>query len=231
MILTRTILKDFVESWRITTKIKNVVDLGNNTYQIEFCNPYHLRVGSEFEIGSNTYVVTGFSGNTFTVEGAALPVESVAKLATPHFFYNTVREQNSELSQIQFPEDKYPFIWVHDAVTDTGTFNDSKPVSRYSNLRIFFLDNSDWSSWNNEKHYTDSIQQMANLAEFFIEKAKKNRGIFGELKSDYTLKYYARFGESYEGRNSNLFNSLTSGVELAFDLPIKRNFVNCSQIC
>lgn len=234
------IIEEFINTFTFEGVIKSVIDNGGGSYTIEVCKTWHARNNTVISINGNNFTVTDFTNNeSITGTTSVAPVQGETFIVSgPRYFHNTVKQQNDDLSAIKISSDKFPLIWVHENVRNTHNNRRNADVAdrRKIEVRIFFLDASNWKAWSTDQHYSERIQPMLNLMQEFIDQVNKPNNKFFRRPESFTHITWPKFGSYFGGRDSqdqreqNVFNDETSGVELQIMLPFK-NLVICKDNC
>lgn len=228
---TVDILEDFFNSLTYSSTVSNIIDNSDGTFTFNTCKTFHARVKSIVTIGGNDYTVTAFNNNVnITVTAAPAPVGVTYTIAHPFYFHDTPTSHNITLANTD-KSAKYPMIWVREVIKDTFDNDISSTIERNSNLRLYFLDNSNLEDWNTDEHYAEITNPMLNLFEEF--KIHVNNYKFFGRPDDFEVTYHNRFGqyEDKKGHVKQFFNDNLSGIEIIFALPIKNTLLCTHNNC
>ncbi len=228
---TVDILEDFVNSLVFEKTISNITDNADGTFTFDTCKTFHTRVKSTVTIGGTDYPVVSFNNNVnITITAAPAPVGTTYTIARPFYFHDTPTSHNITLSNTD-KSAKYPMIWVREVIKDTFDNDINSSIERTSNLRLYFLDNSNFEDWNTDQHYDEITNPMLNLFEKFKESINKYK--FFNRPDNFEVTYHNRFGmyEDKSGHVEKFFNDNLSGIEIIFVLPIKNTLLCTNNNC
>ena len=226
------ILTQSIVEWEIVNKLNNtmrVLDAGvwsNDTQELTFCGLKWLKLYDEFL--EDVIVIEYIDERTVLVQ-TETPIEKgeMLTIQRPLFFEGTPYETISEWHNFvdangQNREDtKLPFIWLK---TPTGDdwYGFKSPMSRDSNLEVFFVHWSDWGKLN-EDRVNKVIQPLMQLVAEFQNTINKNRTAFAPLENKGKTKGYPKFGnETPNGIENSIFESTLGAVKLEVEVTIKR---------
>lgn len=215
---TYKVLEEIINSFVYEIKVKQIVDLLDGTFKIFTCNTLYLTENKVITIGVNDYLIKELVCNEyFIVSGPVLPVAEIITLPPPFFFHGTVIATNEELTEIQFSEDKTPFIYLLETLREKYPNDSESAVLFEANIRLCFLTEANFEDWNTQAHHEKAIAPMRNLAFYLLE----NNDNFGE----FTLIDRAKFGVyiSEKGSQKQLFNDNLSGVESEINFIVYKN--------
>jgi hypothetical protein len=231
---TVDIVEELISQLDIVVKFKSIVDNGDNTYTIETCNTGYLFPCYEFEIAGVNYKVLNEIGKDFifnerfTIKGNIVPTVTEITLDSLKYYHGTVIATKEELARKELSSDKFPMAFLLEILEDDFNNVYDARIDRNSQLRLYFLSETDENNWNTNEHYEFSIKPMRNLLYKFI--AHLNESIMiGDIDS-YRAINHAKFGvfvSAKGGHTERIFNDKLSGVELRIDLPILKSGVCC----
>ena len=231
---TVDIVEELISQLDIIVKFKSIVDNGDGTYTIETCNTGYLFPCYEFEIAGVNYKVLNEIGKDFvfnerfTIKGNIVPTVTEITLDSLKYYHGTVIATKEELARKELSSDKFPMAFLLEILEDDFNNVFDAIVDRNSQLRLYFLSETDENNWNTNEHYEFSIKPMRNLLYKFI--AHLNESVMiGDIDS-YRAINHAKFGvyvPSKGGHTERIFNDKLSGVELRIDLPILKSGVCC----
>lgn len=111
---------------------------------------------------------------------------------------------------------KTPIIWLLEMIRFT-TFHRGSPIEFETDLRLFFLDETDVVNYYTMDHRTNVVQPMNKLIDEFMRVIESNP-IF-KLVERLDRFTFSRFGvERENGAFQNVLDANLSGVELRFTL-------------
>jgi len=232
---TVDIVEELISQLNIVVKFKSIVDNGDSTYTIETCNTGYLFPCYDFQIDGIDYTVLNEEGKEFvfnekfTIKGDVVPTATETTLDSLKYYHGTVIATKEELARKELSSDKFPMAFLLEVLEDDFNNIDDSRVDRNSQLRLFFLSETDEDNWTTNEHYEFSIKPMRNLVYKFIAHLNESN-LIGKINS-YKAINHAKFGvylSSKGGHTKRIFNDKLSGVELAIDLPILKSRACCS---
>ena len=227
---TVDIVEELISQLDIVVKFKSIVDNGDSTYTIETCNTGYLFPCYEFKIDGVDYKVLNEIGKDFifnerfTIKGNIVPTTTEITLDSLKYYHGTVIATKEELSRKELSSDKFPMAFLLEIIEDDFNNKDDSRVDRNSQLRLFFLSETDENNWTTNEHYEFSIKPMRNLLYKFIAHLNDSN-LIGKIDS-YKATNHAKFGvylSSKGGHTQRIFDDKLSGVELRIDLPILKS--------
>lgn len=219
----RTVYKiqDFINTLDLSGVIISFVIIDSTT-AITVSNTFNARVAMPIFIDDVEAIITAidFDNNIITVSGVfASP--SIFRLNPPFYFHGTPIATNNHISQANSNE-KYPMIYLYEIFqeVDQDIFSS---IDYISDIRLFFLDRSNFEDWNTQDHYTNVINGMNSLVDEFI-KQLRDSSLFFSNEVTFTRTNHANFGNFVEnqGHVSHFFDDYTSGVQLQFSLNVRK---------
>jgi hypothetical protein len=233
---TVDIVEDLISQLDIVVPFDTITDNGDGTYTIESCNTGYLFPCYKFDLGGVIYTVQNEVGKEFvfnerfTIKGNTIPTATELTLDALKYYHGTVIATKEELAKKELSSDKFPMAFLLEVLEDDFNNADDSRIDRNSQLRLFFLSETDENNWNTEEHYEFSIKPMRNLLYKFISHLNGSN-LIGEFNS-YKAINHAKFGvfvSSKGGHTQRIFNDKLSGVELRIDLPIlkSRKCISC----
>jgi hypothetical protein len=120
---------------------------------------------------------------------------------------------------------KTPLIWLlHDI--RYFKYGRESVFDWESEVRIFFLDETDITDYYTADHISNVVEPMAELCKLFIETVNKNRGY--KTIDTYEIINFTRFGvEEQSGVVRNILDANLSGVELSITLTKYKENCKC----
>jgi hypothetical protein len=145
-------------------------------------------------------------------------------IPSPVFFYGTPMMTNDELSKIFEASDKFPMIYLYESTVQNGNIDTSNPIEVEVEVKLFFLDNSDFANWNTREHYQNVIRGLTKTVNRFLSEIKTYKGFEDQDKVSYKTITHNNFGvfKDMKGHTTRIFNENTSGIELQTKLRIKK---------
>jgi hypothetical protein len=196
-----------------------------STEVTDTCNTKWARVGKLVKDEAlNEAFITEISTDEYIKAGT---LDGLITLPTPYFISGTRTATNREWT-ISNPDvtEKTPIIWLlHDV--RIFKYGRESVLDWDSDLRIFFLDETDPTNYYTHDHVKNVVVPMSKLADEFIKVVNYNR-IYKTLES-YEIINFTRFGvEEQSGYFQNILDANLSGVELRITLTkYKENCKNC----
>jgi hypothetical protein len=230
----RHIIESFFNAMSLTFAVNSFSNSGispNNVTSIVIDNILNLRAGLTVNIDGTDYTILSVSGSTiFTVAGT-LTNPQVVILPRPVWFAGSPIAVNNVISDIPVPQYKVPMVWLYEVIRENRHQNPDDMIERDAAVRIFFLDEADFSAWdkstNQADYYTKVIDGMDRLAEYFKDKMYDSM-YFGKFEN-YTITAFAKFGTYTDGKGvlNSVLNENLSGVELSLTLPVNKILNGC----
>jgi hypothetical protein len=199
----------------------------NKTITINLEDKGYIRAGWYVIVnGNKKYYVNKVIDNTIEIDSQISIIINSLKIEKPNYLYGTVNATKNELSIIEYSVKKFPLIYLLEVISEKINNEYDSMIERTADLRIYFLDEADFENWLTETHYTQVIDRMRWMAEYFIENLEYNPNFSKTL--EYELLSHAKFGTYQEtsGHIKNIFNENLSGIELRINLPITK-ILNC----
>jgi hypothetical protein len=143
---------------------------------------------------------------------------------TPLFFQTGTRmAANQEWTMADSNlANKLPLVWLLETINEKF-YGPQSTLERESELRIFFLDETDITQFYTEDHRTNVVQPMTDLAQKFMQVVLNTPA--GRMVETYQIRTFSRFGvESQKGVIQNILDANLSGVELQLTLPVFKTY-------
>ena len=119
-------------------------------------------------------------------------------------------------------QNKLPLVWLLETINERF-YGIQSPLERESELRIFFLNETDITQFYTEDHRANVVQPMTDLARQFIQVVDSTPS-FKKIEQ-YQIRTFSRFGvESQKGVIQNILDANLSGVELQVTLPVYKSY-------
>jgi hypothetical protein len=222
------IIADLVS--QIDTTITGSYNTG--TGLTDYCDTKWARVGKIIadDLG-NEYQITEVNTNeslaVVQLSGPATALDGLTFLNAPYYQGGTKLAANREwtISTTDLTA-KTPLIWLLEIIR-LQKFGRSDVREFDTDLRLFFLDETNVKDFYTEDHRREVVKPMTFLAESFLDVVRQNRQF--QTIDNYTLVTFSRFGvETDQGVLENILDANLSGVELQFTLTkYKENCKNC----
>jgi hypothetical protein len=117
---------------------------------------------------------------------------------------------------------KLPLVWLLETINERF-YGPGSPVERESELRIYFLNETNIAEFYTEDHRTNVVQPMTQLAQAFVS-VIQNDPQFGTI-DNYQIRTFSRFGvETQKGVVQNILDANLSGVELQITVPVYKTY-------
>lgn len=223
--LTVDLVGDFVNDLKLEGVITGSSQVSGTTI-ITTNTTLHLRENITVTINAIDYTVASVVFNeSFTINNLITP--SIGDLFIIHplfYFHGTPIATNNLLCEAGDIK-KVPMVYLYEMLRETELNIDSA-IQREADLRLFFLDNADFESWETTDHYTKRLKGLNSLIDSFINQIREYKSFY-MFETDFTRINYTKWGNfrDLKGYSSNIFDAELTGVELAFTLNIKRQ--NC----
>ena len=208
----------------IVSKIDNTVEgiYEASTGRTLICDTKWLRVGKTISNeADDMYMVTKVEDDEWIevkpMQVGAPDLEGTIYLPVPFYITGTRLATNREwtLSTSKMM-DKTPISWLLEIIRVSKKGREST-IDFDSELRLFFLDETDIRNYYTADHRDNVVYPMQRLAEAFIEVVRYDRSF--ETIFEYDLITFSRFGvEGTEGMFENILDANLSGVELRVTL-------------
>lgn len=215
-------IRDIVEQivLQMNTQITGEFNSGDlKTYS---CDTKWARVGKiVLDSLNNEYVITDISPNEWILTNDTDPLppnlDGVIQLPIPYFISGTKLATNSEWTKAT-PNllQKTPLIWLLEVIRLKG-FGRESTMELETDLRIFFLDETNVAQYYTADHRENVVYPMEQLAMEFINTIGRNRNF--KTIEEYEMITFSRFGvERDNGVFQNILDANLSGVELRIRL-------------
>lgn len=223
----------------ITNTIEGLVNQLNNQIQGELnqsnwrfytCDTKWARVGKTVTDAFNKkYLITSIVYNEYiTIEQIAhtsVPSE-ILYISDPYWITGTKLATNSEWSKAEKNlMKKTPLIWLLEVIRLRRYGRDSV-VEFESDVRMFFLDETNVAQYYTADHRENVVYPMERLVEEFIKVIESDRNF--QTIENYDLITFSRFGvERENGMFQNILDANLSGVELRMTLVKYKENCKC----
>ena len=227
----------------VTTQIQQIVGQISNeitgvydavTFKTFVCSTKWLRVGKTVKDQyDNVFVVTEIGPGewikaTPVNNDPLLFLDGLFTIPEPYYLAGTKLSANREWTlPTNDVTEKTPIIWLLDAIR-YRKYGRESTLDFETDLRIFFLDETDIVNYYTLDHRENVVEPMTELINEFLEVINSNVQYKPVLEFD--LITFSRFGvESENGMFQNILDANLSGVELRFTLAkFKENCKNCN---
>ncbi len=220
----RTVYKveDFINSLDLSGDILSSSNDGTNT-DIVVSNSFNTRKDTPIFIDGNQTTVISIDYNTNTIKVSGVYISpSRFSINPPFYFHGTPIATNNHISQADSSQ-KYPMIYLYEIFqeVDQDVFSS---IDWTADIRLFFLDRSNFEDWNTDDHYTYVINGINSLVDAFISQLRDSK-MFYSNEVTFTRTNHANFGNFVEnqGHVSHFFDDYTSGVQVQFTLNVRKS--------
>jgi len=207
---------------QINSTINGVYDAIN--LRTDTCNTKWSRVGKYITDPINgPLLITEIDYDTYLVADNA---NGMLTLPAPYFVPGTKIAANMEWTKVSNDlTTKTPLIWLlHDV--RYRKYGRESVYDWESDVRIFFLDETDIVNYYTKDHIDNVVVPMSKLADEFITVINANRNY--KTLEDYEIINFTRFGtETENGYIRNILDANLSGVELRITLIKYKNNCKC----
>lgn len=218
-------LKELVSKLNIEINVLSATfENGFTTFKV--CCTYHARHCSNIYIDNVKVSVDSIVfGDSIKVKGDYSTATKIS-LEAPTFFHGTVINTGTEVMKIRDSHDKFPMIYLFEPIVYDYQ-DEFSPIEFEAELRLFFLDITNFKDWCNEEHYSFAIKPMRTLVDRFVKQLRKDRRNFGDI-GNYKVIDHAKIGVDIGSTNDKLgfiksiFSDFNSGVEVIINIPFKK---------
>jgi hypothetical protein len=213
---------------QIDTLIVGTYD--SETLQFVSCNTKWARVGKNVtDADENKYTITEISTDEYVT---LLPIghsnepTNVIYLSNPFWITGTKLATNSEWSKAEKNlMKKTPLIWLLEVIR-LRRFGRDSVIEFESDLRMFFLDETNVAQYYTADHRENVVYPMERLCDEFIKVVEANRNY--QTIENYDIITFSRFGvERDNGMFQNVLDANLSGVELRITLTKYKENCKC----
>lgn len=186
------------------------------------CDTKWSRVGKKVsDEADNVYTITKVVEDEYIEVTPLLvsnpPLEGKIYLPSPYFVTGTRMATNREWTiSTNKMSDKTPLTWLLEIIRMSKKGRESA-IDFESELRLFFLDETDIRNYYTADHRENVTYPMEKLAEAFMKVIDEDRAF--ETIFEYQMITFSRFGvELAQGMFENILDANLSGVELRINL-------------
>jgi hypothetical protein len=188
------------------------------------CNTKWTRIGKTVTDSQNdSFLITEIDYDNWIKAGI---IDGEITLPTPYFVPGTKIEANREwtISTSDLTQ-KTPLVWLLHGIR-YNSFGKESVYAWESDLRIFFLDETDILNYYTRDHIQQVVIPMTKLAEEFLKVVDKNKTFL--RVENYEIIEFSRFGTEQEnGYFKNILDANLSGVELRVKLTKYKENCKC----
>lgn len=220
-------IEDIVAKMTPTVDIDSVVDNADGTQTLSICNTYWIRKYMILTIDGTDYEVLSFVNNvSVTISSSPLVTVDSFILTAPKYFHGTPIQANSEFFVLKEENDKYPCVYLVEAITETF-YNEEDSREKDSNVRIFFLDSFADRSDEVDAHYDNVIVPLIASKNYFVDLLNAESNI---LPFDYTATNRVKVGvyTTDKGHERQFFSDALDGVEFVSTISFLRSYSDCT---
>ena len=141
----------------------------------------------------------------------------------PKFYYGLVKDFNSKLEQYNDFTDKLPCIYLLEEYTVTDLrFDEMSSNNCIYDIRLYFLTQADYLSWQREDFEQKAVQPMLALYDEYINTLNKIRYIDVSERITLTTKTRISIYINVKGLESALLVDNLSGIEAVMSVKINK---------
>jgi hypothetical protein len=195
-----------------------------------FCNTKWARIGKQVtDEGGDIYLITDIEPNEWII---AEPVNGqndlngIVYLPDLYWITGTKLAANMEWTKAnKTVMSKTPLIWLVELIR-YRKFGRESTIDFESDLRLFFLDETNVTQFYTADHRDNVVYPMEQLVNEFIGVIKANKSF--ETIENYEVITFSRFGvEQQNGMFKNILDANLSGVELRINLRKYKQNCKC----
>lgn len=226
---TVDIVRTLWETFDPVGEIKRVDDNGDGTFDIYVCKLFNSRPKRTITINGEDYNITAVNvdAKVITVTSAD-DLTSATEYRPPHvyFFHGTPLATGQELVNIKTASQKIPMLYLFEIIKDKRFPSPQDALDRETGVRLFFLDQAEFNSWDTDRHYDLAIMPMARWATEFLDEFIYFHKSLDHIEP-YEFIYHPKFDPqiSQNGVLKSLWADQMSGVEANILLPVRKSFV------
>jgi hypothetical protein len=193
-----------------------------------FCDTKWARIGKQIiDANNQLYLIIDIEPNEWI---KAEPInhsndlDGICYLPVPYWQTGTKLAANMEWTKANNSVmSKTPLVWLVELIR-YQKFGRESTIDFESDLRLFFLDETNVTQFYVSDHRDNVVYPMEQLSNAFIEVIKSNRAF--ETIENYEVITFSRFGvEQQNGMFKNILDANLSGVELR--ITLKKYKQNC----
>jgi len=183
--------------------------------------------------GNQKYLITAISYNEW-IESTPVnpsnttPLTGAILLTSPTYLSGTKIATNKEWTQMGTDlRTKTPLIWLLETLRTTN-YGRGASIEFESDIRLFFLDETDILNFYTANHREQVVKPMMYLAKNFLDVSNATTGV--KRVTQYDLISFSRFGvDRQDGMFQNILDANLSGVELRMTMTKYKE--NCKINC
>lgn len=211
----------------ISNIIDQIISAMDTSIELEFdpitlkwnsCDTKWARLGKMmFNSSGDEFLITAIEPNEWIVGEGNGSMEPIMFLSNPYGLTGTKMVANIEWTKSSNNlMSKTPLIWLLETIRFTE-FGKDQPLEFQSDLRLFFLDETNVAQYMTKDHRNNVVQPMNQLIDEFVRTINSNRKFKRILDTERIT--FSRFGvERDNGVFQNVLDANLSGVELRFTL-------------
>ena len=188
------------------------------------CNTKWARIGKTITDSQGTpFLITDINYDNWIQAGI---IDGEITLPAPYFVPGTKIEANREWTIVTNDlTQKTPLVWLLHGIR-YNSFGKESVYAWESDLRIFFLDETDILNFYTKDHIQQVVIPMTKLADEFVKVVQSDRSF---LRVDnWEIVEFSRFGTEQEnGYFKNILDANLSGVELKIKLTKYKENCKC----
>ena len=219
---------------KLVEKINNVCigEYDASTGRTMICDTKYLRVGKQvLNEANDRYMVTKVEEDEYIEVAPVLDgqpdLEGKIILPDPFYISGTKMATNREWTiSTSDMTSKTPLAWLLELIR-IEKFGRESTIDWQSDIRMFFLDETDITNYYTKDHRDNVVEPMSRLADLFMKVIDEDRSF--ETILDYELITFSRFGvETDRGMFENILDANLSGVELRLSLAKYKANCHCA---
>lgn len=222
---TSDIIKALFEAFNPAIAINEITDNEDGTFDITVDELLNTRPKRTITISDVTYTVTevDVDNKIITVTSEEPIAGTVYYAPYVYFFHGTPLAVAQEMVNIKSAASKIPMVYLYEILEDNRFPDRNNALDRETEVRLFFLDQADYNTWDTDQHYELSIMPMVRYANIFFDVYLRDSKIARQV-DDYRLKYFPKFNPQvdFKGVLSSLFSDTMSGCEATVRIQIKK---------
>jgi hypothetical protein len=213
-------MRSLVESLKPEIKIEGI-ESNSGVYKVLTCDTMYINIHRRLIVNGNIEVkVTDFKENksfSFIFTGNPPAIITKIEIKPFNFFHGTAQLTNAELDAIKDHKEKVPFVWLYAVFNEIETSNKSRAYEKSADLRLFILDESQYSNWFHQHHRDKVVIPLLSYKEKIKQALKKSTEVYDY--GDITVTEHINFGRFVQkGNIDKIFSDELSGLELKFNI-------------
>lgn len=221
------ILDEIVDAIPKAISIKEIEEEEDGSYTLSVDDIKWLQKGFYVTIDGEKYLINSVGECIINVTGEGAIEVNTFDAYPPVFTYGTPISVNEEISKDADKFNITPMIWLLMSYREIYDEDDESSIERESILRLFFLTQADFASWETSDFLENALKPMKRLQENFIAVVKAS-GDFETDELSVDVETRTKFGVyiGNKGYEKSLFADNLSGLETGMTLKIFKS-ANC----